>query len=751
MNDKELFAKYLEKVGAIKDQRYFLMNEDLNNGQTSYLRMKFKGSSIFNPEWIKRIEDCMYELDQITNNPREVTATEGSVMPIELAKKINYESVQHLASHTQYIKDIKENGDVIPAKILSLYNKEELHTYENRFIATFIRRLILFVDKRYEFIKKTVSLDEKEIMYVKNKSIVDGQEVEIETKVTVKRALEDDLSIAAREYIARIDKLKEYIGYYYNSPFMKEFRTEKDVRRPIIQTNIIKKNPLYHKCYETFLFIEKFDSLGVAFKVDRNFQEFTEKERKDLSHVLLSNVLFLENTENDKVYKQTNKTYKPKLLRSIDDESFIYDELVKGPVDYVRADETYIKYLSEKSPKNLPARPNKSERNYYKEEYKLKKDIADEIKNIEALLARIRKEIAKYEKKVEKLVAQRNFEEAELLKEKIAELRQQEQDILNQKRAEIIAAAKGDAEENRKFKKSKKAKKTEEIPAKTDSIEEIKPEPVEESPAIEEPVLEEPVEEKVEEVAPVEEAPVVEEQPVEEAQPEPVVEEEKAPEEQPQEEVKEEPVQEEVPVGEPAPVEEAPKEEEKPEEPVKKEPKARKPRAKKAKPAAKKEKKAAKPKKEAKKEEAPVVEEPKVEEPAPVQEEKQPEPVVEEQPKEEKPAKKVRKPRKKAEPKAKKPEEKAKKAEPKKKKTEPKPKKVEEKSKKQEPKPKKAPKKPAKPEPEVIPGKFIVKTNEGYYVSARKTSIYKQDAYLFDDFNKANEIKSKMGGKVVKL
>lgn len=442
MTDKELFKLYLEKMASIRDGRYLAMGQEILQGESSYLRMKFKGSSIFNPEWIRRIEDCMYELDQITNNPREVTTTEGSVMPIELAKKINYESVQHLASHSQFIKEIKDNGDVVPAKILGLYNKEELHTYENRFIATFIRRLILFIDKRYEFIKKTVNLDEKEVMYVKNKSIVNGQEVEIETKITVKRQLQDDLSIAARDYIARIDKLKEYVGYYYGSPFMKEFKTEKDVRRPIILTNILRKNPLYRKCYETFLFIEKFDSLGVTFKVDRNFQEFNEKDRENLSKILLSNLLFLENTENSGIYKTTNKVYKPKLLSSIDDESFMFDDLVKGPIDFVRADEGYINYLKEKSPIELPEHPNKVEKQYFGYEYDLKRNINKELDSIDSLLSRIRKEIAKYEKKVEKCLEKRNIEEAKILEKYLADLRAQEQEILEKKRREIIAAAK---------------------------------------------------------------------------------------------------------------------------------------------------------------------------------------------------------------------------------------------------------------------------------------------------------------------
>lgn len=440
MNDSELFKTYLDRVNGINDSRYKSMKNDIYNGQTSYLRMKFKGSSVFNPAWIDKIEDCLYELDQITNNPREVTTQEGSVMPIELAKKINYESVQHLASHSQFIKEIKDNGDVVPAKILGLYSKEETHTYENRFIATFIRRLILFIDKRYEFIKQTVNLDEKEIMYVKNTSIVDGQEVEIETKVTVKREMEDDLSVAARDYIARINKIKEYVGYYYNSPFMKEFKSEKDVRRPIVLTNILKKNSLYHKCYETFLFIERFDSLGVTFKADRNYQEFSEKERKTLSDILLSNVLFLQNTEDHGVYKEKEKVYKPKLLSSIDDESFIYDDLVKGPVLYVRADDSYLEYLNKNLPKNLPNNASKSERDYYKDQYSKKNDINLEIKGINSLLARIRKDLSRYERRVNRLIEERKYDEAKALEETINLLRKEEQELLNKKRAEIISA-----------------------------------------------------------------------------------------------------------------------------------------------------------------------------------------------------------------------------------------------------------------------------------------------------------------------
>lgn len=459
MTDKELFARYIEKMDAFRDTRYVQMADDFSRGKNSYLRMKFKGSSIFNPEWIKQIEDTLFALDRITNNPKEATTFEGAVTPIELAKKVNYESIQHLASHSQYVKEIDEAGNVIPAKILSQFSKEELHTYENRFIATFIRRLNLFVDKRYEFIRDTVTLDEKEIMYVKNISLIDGKEVEIETKMTVRHDRKDPATIAAKDYIERIKKVKEYVGYYYNSPFMKEFKTDKDVRRPIVLTNILRKNPLYHKCYETFLFIERFDSLGVAVNVERNYIYMDAAHKRAMNHILLSNLLFLESEEN-RPYKSTSKEYKPKILESIDDENFIYDELVKGPVEYVRVDERYVNYLKGLMPTDLPPHPIKGERRYHRDEYKKAKNIKDGTKAIESLLERTRKKIATYEKKVERLVAARKINEAKLAKKALKELQQYEQDVLSKLREKIVVEGKSDGQKQAKETKAaaKKAK-----------------------------------------------------------------------------------------------------------------------------------------------------------------------------------------------------------------------------------------------------------------------------------------------------
>ena len=761
MAKKSLYSRYVDKMESIKDPYFKNVNEDLFNGQNSYLRLRMKGSSFFNDEWVKAIEDCVYELGQIVNNPLEVTKTEGELTPVELAKKINYESIQHLSSHSQYVKDIDEEGNVIPAKILAQFHKEELHTYENRFIATFIRRLVLFVEKRYEFIKTTVNFDTKDVLYIKNRSVVDGEEVTIETKVTKKKANEDAQSKIGREFVKRVENMRRYVNYFYNSPFMKELKTEKNVRKPILQTNIIRKNPLYHKCYETFLFIEKFSSLGIEYSLDSHYQEFNEKERKALNYILTSNLLSLEASEKSKVYKKSNKVYKPRLLPSCDDEIFTYGDLVKGPIEFVRVDEKYTEWLNAQLSTKIPPKPNKVEKEYFKEELELKKNTKKHINEVDLLLRRIHREINKWEKLIEKYIEERNIEEARELEAQLAALRKEEQDILNRKRDEIIKAAQAEkaeikAEQLARIEREKEearrrqeeirraveeaalkaleevrlaeeaAKKAaEEETARLAAEEEARRAEEEAQKALEEQKQEEsPEEQPVKEAAPAEETPV-EEVPVEESVQEEVL--AKQPTEEPVKEVVEaEPVVEEVPTEER--VEAEPVIEEVPvEEPVETEPVAV----------------------EEPVQEEPVVEEQPVEE---VQPEPEPEPVVVEEAPVEEP--KVEEPK----PAPKKPATKKKSTgkagesdKPKAKKTTKKPAKKPAKK----PEPKVEEPKPVDDEPRnvfaKIPGRFIVKSNKGYVISKTEFTNVKSQARVFDDFNDARRYKAMFGGKVIKL
>ena len=518
---KKLFRKYVDKVHSLnKDKHIDDIYLSLLNGKNSYMRYHKYESSLFDSSWIEVVEDVLMDLGDIVTNPRQVTKEESNIVPVELAKKINGESVQHLASHTQYIKDIDEHGNVVPSKILSHSNEDYLFTYENRFIATFIRRLVTFVEMRYEYIKSMVPLHTEDYLFLKNKTEINGQEVEIETKIKVKKETDDNLAIKNNEYIERILKMREYIFYYYNSPFMRKMKNERDVRKPILQTNIIRKNQKYNKCFRTFMFIEKFDSLGVNYKVDETYSDFSKEEMADLNYLLLSQYLSLQSGEEFDEIRKISKTYKPKIKTSIDDESFIYGPPLTGTLEFVRVDDAYRQYLNSMGDIGLPLKPNIYEKLYYQGEYQLTKECKKEFDEIEKLLRRKIKNGENWEKYVEAVLARVAIEDREEERRRLEAIIKEELALIEKKRQELIAAAKAHKKDIREEEKELKAARKNK---NKDKDKEPAPEVKEEKP--EEPVVTPVVEENKEkenipEVPPYEEKPVEEEVQTSESKPE---------------------------------------------------------------------------------------------------------------------------------------------------------------------------------------------------------------------------------------
>ena len=417
--------------------------DSLSAGKNSYLRLDRLASSSFDKSWIEVIEDCIFDLGQIIANPKQNTKVEGSLTPVELARKVNSETVQHLASHTQYIKEIDEYGNVIPSKLLSMYADDDIHTYENRFIATFVRRLMLFITKRYEYVTKYAELRNEEYLYFKNKSIVDGAEVEIETKVKVSYKSDDEEAQINSGYVDRIKQTREYIMYFYNSPFMKAMKNEKDVRNPILQTNIIRKNVKYHHCYEVYRFIETYDRLGVNYKIDENYSLFNNEEVNELNRTLFANYITLRGKEMSRNKKTNSKVYKPKILTSAEDEAFIYGPLLEGPIEFARVDEGYQEYLQSKLRKDLPLHPTKKEKEYYEDEYTAKAELKQDQKQLADLMRRRQKEVNAFEKSVKNILIEREKARLRLLELEKETIKKEETDLLEAARREIIEAAKG--------------------------------------------------------------------------------------------------------------------------------------------------------------------------------------------------------------------------------------------------------------------------------------------------------------------
>ena len=414
---QKLNRKFVNRTKSIFDEKNGRqVLSAIAKGKNSYLRMSRFESAFMDISWIKEVEDCIPELETIVNNPRRVIATVSDVVAVEKAKKTSSESVVHLASHTQYVKEVREDGEVIPSKILNISNEDYYIIYENKFIATLIRRLLSFVEKRYQYIINFAPLKDSEILYMKNKSFVDGCEVEIETKVRFTKPTADDYSEKSKKFLSRIEEVRKHLRFFANSEFMRLLRNERDVRNPILQTNIIRKNPTYRKCYRLWIFLEHYVKSGINVKVEEKVSQLTPKDLKELNRVLFVNFISLKGKEPSKTpLAEKSKVYIPHIMRTLDDDVYEFGPYYDGPMEFIRVDQKYLDFINK--PKDLEPHPTKAIAEFYKEEYTLNKEIRERAKEIEALKKRRDEEAKQFIKDTESLL-EKQRKEAILAKEK---------------------------------------------------------------------------------------------------------------------------------------------------------------------------------------------------------------------------------------------------------------------------------------------------------------------------------------------
>jgi DNA repair protein SbcC/Rad50 len=234
----------------------------LLSGENSVYQKSISEIKTFHEEWIGTIESYFNSLDKISKDPKSGLKYLQEVEAIEKAKKVNSDSIRHLASHTHLIKEVK-HGDVIPKKILTTQAEINYAIYENRFVMTLINRLFDFVNQRYELVKSNV--DSYNNKYFNFKSEFDMREshIDFEINMKIKEDLENEsINRQSHELLRRIEFLLKKVNGLKTSVFMETLKNAKPVIAPIMKTQIITKNVDYKNCYNLWLFLDKYNTLN---------------------------------------------------------------------------------------------------------------------------------------------------------------------------------------------------------------------------------------------------------------------------------------------------------------------------------------------------------------------------------------------------------------------------------------------------------------------------------------------------------
>jgi DNA repair protein SbcC/Rad50 len=285
---------------------------------------------VFDDSWMDAVEDIIPIIDKLTRAPRETLKKISQVVPVERAKKIDSDTIRHLAANTQLIKYTDQDGNIIPSKVLTSYLDSDLGTYENRFLMSLVNKLYTFVELRYDLIIKKMHTEY--VNYLKISSEIDFRQAVIDYDITfrIHQNMEDDeIGKKNQELLNRMTTVRDAVSNYKMSIFMRAMSNFAAIRPPIMKTNVIRKNPDFSKCYDLWVLLDQVDRIGYEVDVLDRDVEFNDEYLKQIENAMMVLYATVANNQVDEFTLSHDepfdfrKSKKPKVLKKIDKDDYI--------------------------------------------------------------------------------------------------------------------------------------------------------------------------------------------------------------------------------------------------------------------------------------------------------------------------------------------------------------------------------------------------------------------------------------------
>ena len=426
----KVFDKYIKKNDSVvaHDERARELLDAVKNGSVKYARVTRTEDTARDISWVDDLMEGIKHIQNIVDNPKSGLKSIHYIVPAELAKKTGPESIVHLATHSQFVKNIEDDGTIVPSKIQVSEAEIDYATYENRFVMTLIKRVYMYVEKRYVYLKRYASLKNSDILYLDNDFKFGDTNITTTTTITMSQPTEtnEEMLREISKSLEDLEFIRKYSTYFMNCQFMKEFmKGAPKVSSPIMQTNVIRKNPHYHACFQLWQFLNKEEHASMEFLVDEDVKQLTKEERERIDYINYLSCLDVIIGKDLSSMRFTKKKYNTQVLKSIDERLFLNDKF--QPFELVRADEQYFKSLAEPLERKLAGKSTKVQNKVFK---KTKKELAQIEKEKRALLA-LKRRKEREAAKLDRLAEQRRIQEQNRLeKEAIAAAKQAEKDRL---------------------------------------------------------------------------------------------------------------------------------------------------------------------------------------------------------------------------------------------------------------------------------------------------------------------------------
>lgn len=237
---------------------------EIESIETGYLRMYAVDQCSEVKDWsslFMLLDDSFFALKSISDNPKSHLKATNEVRPIETVKRIGYESIPYLASHSEDWLARTASG-LKPARLFSRVEDDDYQIYENRVVKTLIDKIIDLLRKiekelkdQYEKMDGIININVDSFGFDASfQRCLSELLVSDETADEARRSQVFQLVTDLHEHSLRL--LKKYRTLRATKLY-RYLRRSKPVSNPLNETNILLMDKLYKQAFSVWNAVHK--------------------------------------------------------------------------------------------------------------------------------------------------------------------------------------------------------------------------------------------------------------------------------------------------------------------------------------------------------------------------------------------------------------------------------------------------------------------------------------------------------------
>ena len=330
------FRAYMYMQDILKnDFTYNYITEGLKDGDKGEDKLDGKtNEKVIDMEWVVAIEETLPYIQKAIDEQRRFIKQVDNVVRVELANFI-----------------AKVEGDMVtPNKILTIEREESFAIYENRVLMTLIRKALHFVDDKYSKMKDVPNDSYNKISMVRH---IDFNEKKVDFNLNYinesHETLADDLDVLDVSQLSdfdRIRRIRTTLNEFLNTQLIKEISKEPEVRPPLTQTNLLKKNPNFKKVVELWNFLDSYKRKGFEVVSEEYNGKMTDTVQQDVYFAMGFQHFMMSIATNPGLRSILKEQYDAENARIAEEESKpqkTREAVMQAQLDAVRKEEMEIR------------------------------------------------------------------------------------------------------------------------------------------------------------------------------------------------------------------------------------------------------------------------------------------------------------------------------------------------------------------------------------------------------------------------